>query len=261
MALPGAQCTLYLVRRQRRRLLFFFSFVVGHYDPSPALVHQPASPCYKGGVTDSLSLPDKILHCSRYSESRNSPLFSAASRNFERSYAAIIQFGVAGPRQRQKPATNAASATCTPRADRNQGFIARSGRPDPEPGPALARRRRAARVPSLRPSLLSPQSRRRASRLPQCINARVPSVPPRRVPLRARNVPTNSYQFRPWLLRAGRPAGRWPRPDQPQRGSRCVFRRAVLVLPCEGAAAVEEEADPLMLTLTLTRPKPNTLTL
>ena len=105
MALPGAQCTLYLVRRQRRRLLFFFSFVVGHYDPSPALVHQPASPCYKGGVTDSLSLPDKILHCSRYSESRNSPLFSAASRNFERSYAAIIQFGVAGPRQRQKPAT------------------------------------------------------------------------------------------------------------------------------------------------------------
>ena len=55
MARPGAQCTLYLVRRQRRRLLFFFSFVFGHYDPSPALVHQPASPCYKGGITDSLS--------------------------------------------------------------------------------------------------------------------------------------------------------------------------------------------------------------
>ena len=162
MALPGAQCTLYLVRRQRRRLLFFFSFVVGHYDPSPALVHQPASPCYKGGVTDSLSLPDKILHCSRYSESRNSPLFSAASRNFERSYAAIIQFGVAGPRQRQKPATNAASATCTPRADRNQGFIARSCRPTlspaPRRGPPPPRRPRALTPPLPPVAAVSPQS-------------------------------------------------------------------------------------------------------
>ena len=77
------------------------------------------------------------------------------------------------------------------------------------------------------------------------INARVPSVPPRRVPLRARDVPTNSYQLRPWLLRAGRPAGRWPRPDQFQRGSRCVFRRAVLMLAREGAAAVEDETNTL----------------
>eukprot|EP00964_Phaeocystis_antarctica_P089219 scaffold56865_cov71-Phaeocystis_antarctica.AAC.3 len=102
---------------------------------------------------------------------------------------------------------------------------------------------------SLRPSpspryivLLTPPSPPGRSRSPvyHSINARVPSVPPRRVPLRARNVPTNSYQFRPWLLRGGQPAGRWPRPGQSQRGSRCVFRRAVLVLASGGAAAVDE---------------------
>ena len=53
MALPGAQCTLYLVNAEG--CCSSFPVVVGHYDPSPALVHQPASPCYKGGITDSLS--------------------------------------------------------------------------------------------------------------------------------------------------------------------------------------------------------------
>ena len=91
--------------------------------------------------------------------------------------------------------------------------------------------------PSLHPALLV------AAEHPvyHSINARVPSVPPRRVPLRARDVPTNSYQFRPWLLRAGQPAGRWPRPGRSQRGSRCVFRRAVQVLAREGAAAAERK--------------------
>ena len=75
-------------------------------------------------------------------------------------------------------------------------------------------------------------------RRPQHQYARVQSVPPCCVPLRAQNVPANSYRLRPWLLRAGQPAGRRPRPGRSQRGFRCVLRPAVLVLAREGAAAV-----------------------
>ena len=68
-------------------------------------------------------------------------------------------------------------------------------------------------------------------------NAHLPSVPPRRVPLRARNVPTTSGQLRTGLLlRPRRPAERWPRPRRSQCGSRCVLRPAVLVLARGGAA-------------------------
>ena len=44
---------------------------------------------------------------------------------------------------------------------------------------------------------------------------RVPSVPPRRVSLRARDVPTNSYRLDDWLLRPGQPVqlGGDPAPD------------------------------------------------
>eukprot|EP00964_Phaeocystis_antarctica_P056104 scaffold33067_cov72-Phaeocystis_antarctica.AAC.1 len=56
-------------------------------------------------------------------------------------------------------------------------------------GPVIA-------VPSLDPALLV------AAEHPvyHSINARVPSVPHGRVPLRARDVPTNSCRFRPRLL-------------------------------------------------------------
>ena len=110
--------------------------------------------------------------------------------------------------------------------------------------------------PSLRPALLVAAEHL----IYHSIDA-IPSVPPRRVPLRARNVPTNNYQFRPWLLRAGQPVGRWPRPGRSQRGSRCVFRRAVLVLARGGVQRLRRRRPKPSQTLTLSLLKPLTLTL
>ena len=96
--------------------------------------------------------------------------------------------------------------------------------------------------PSLRARHSSPDCRREHPGLYRTLlvnrtDARVPSVPPRRVPLRARHIPTTtSGQLPPGLLRPRRPAERWPRPGRSQRGSRCVLRPALLVLAHAGAA-------------------------
>ena len=122
--------------------------------------------------------------------------------------------------------------------------------------------------PSLRARHSSPDCRREHPGLYRTLlvnrtDARVPSVPPRRVPLRARHIPTTtSGQLPPGLLRprprttsrtahpnhhqrpappwaaptSTAPAERWPRPGRSQRGSRCVLRPALLVLAHAGAA-------------------------
>ena len=67
--------------------------------------------------------------------------------------------------------------------------------------------------PSLSPVLLfaaehAPSLYQLHSRVIYSTNARVPSVPPRRVPLRARNIPTPRARLRPWLPGARRPTAR-----------------------------------------------------